>query len=152
MRPITQLTERGGDVALGAESDARGARVRRIVGTTLGLSVSGGIAGAAVGAAFLGILDLAVDGLGGFPYIRGVYGVALSLGAIVGGVWLPILTWAMLRHVSFWRVFTAAAAGTLIGGMVGAMLSHLHPLPTMLSAVGGFVAGLGWLRWKSLRR
>jgi hypothetical protein len=126
-------------------------RLMRVTGATLGLVVGGALAGSAVGIGWLGALALAVDGLGGFPYVWDAFGVAGAVGALFGAIGLPVVTWSFLRHVSFARVVAYSALGTMVGATIGALATHLSPLPAIACAVAGFVSATLWLRIRTPR-
>jgi hypothetical protein len=120
----------------------RNVSVQRATGATVGLMAAGAVAGAAVGTASLGLLSLGAHGLADWS----MFSLAASLGAICGGVGLPLVTWAFLRHVAFGRVVLAAGIGTVCVGLVATMLSGIDPMVGLCAPVVGFFAGTAWLR------
>jgi hypothetical protein len=123
--------------------------VQRATGATAGLVVAGVISGATVGAIYLSILIVLLDGFRGYLHGWGAYGLALGLGAAWGGVGLPLVTWLYLRHIAFWRVVLAAAIGTILFGVVGTLASRVDPRAGLVAPVIGFVVGTLWLRFRS---
>lgn len=126
--------------------------VQRVAGATAGLVVSGGIAGGVVGASLLGVLGLVVDGVGGFPHLWEMYALAAVVGAGLGGIGLPLVTWAFLRHVAFGRVLAHTAIGTAVGGTIGLLSSGLNPATAVFGALSGFVAAAVLLRFRNPKR
>ena len=124
----------------------------RITGVTAGLLLAGSITGALLAAGVLGIVGLVVDGPGGFPHIWEAYGLAGAVGALVGGVGLPLVTWGFLRHVALGRVVLETALGTMMGGVVGLLASHLRPLPAAGGALAGFLLAAVQLRLRRPHR
>jgi hypothetical protein len=124
------------------------ARVARVTGATFGLAAGGALAGSVVGVGWLAALGLAVDGPGGFPYVWDAFVVAASVGAVLGGIGLPTVTWGYLRHVAFGRVVAYGATGTVVGGTVGALASRLGVFPAIAGAVVGFICSTLLLRWR----
>lgn len=121
-------------------------RLARIARATVGLVVGGAISGSVVGVAWLGALALAVDGAGGFPYFWGAFTLAGIVGAALGAVVFPAVTWGFLRHVAFTRVVAYGAAGTVVGGTIGALATGLSPSTAVVGAIAGFLAATIVLR------
>ena len=116
---------------------------------TLGFLLGGAITGAVIGAGLLAVLGLVVDGPGGFPPVWDAYEVAAIVGAIIGGLALPLVAWSLLRHVPLWHVFAETSVGTIIGGSVGLLASGLNATIAVMSAFGGFVLAAGIMRFRN---
>jgi hypothetical protein len=93
-------------------------RPARILAVTLGLSVAGAVFGAVAGAVALVIslvltrqFDLLADPV--------LYGVAGTLGAILGAVCAPLAGWLLLRYVPLGRAFAGLTIGAVVGGVIG---------------------------------
>jgi hypothetical protein len=66
-------------------------------------------------------------------------GICAIVGGIVGAISSPIVAWGLLRHVPLGKAIAWGAIGTVLGGVIGEMVS-----PTSLhgaSTVPGVIAG-----------
>jgi hypothetical protein len=129
---------------------SKGASPLRILAVTGGLCLAGGLVGALVGLALVGIYGLVADGPGGLPFGFG-YVLAAVLGAGFGGVLVPVSAWTLLRRVSFGRVFAVTALGTAAGCFAGLLASSLNPFIGMFGGVAGYCAAAAYLYWRSRR-
>jgi hypothetical protein len=120
--------------------------VKRVFGATAGLALSGGIVGGVLGAGLLGLLGILLPDPGSFPHVWQVYALAAEVGAIVGSVGLPLVTWTLLRRVAFGRVLLGTALGTAMGGTAGLLASHIDPTRAVQGAIAGFCAAAITLR------
>jgi hypothetical protein len=124
------------------------ARAPRAAGVTVGLMIAGAIVGGILGAGLLAAVGLLVDGPGGFPYVWDAFVLAALVGARLGAIGLPVLTWGLLRRVSLGRILAYTASGTVLGSAAGLLGSHVDPFLAVAGASVGFgAAGVGlWLR------
>jgi len=84
---------------------------------TVGLLVAGAVAGAlAADAALLIAVGLSERALG-IP--RDTLGFVAAVGALFGGVLLPITAWLFLRRVPLGLALLGTVIGTVIGGSLG---------------------------------
>jgi len=124
----------------------------RILLVTVGLAVTGGVAGAVCGV--LALLPLLISQWMWassdvrFATFRDVAPWAASAGAVLGAVCGPLLAWSLLRHVSLWRVILWATAGTVMGSFAGWAVAKNPILPgveaILLGAlIGMILAGVG---------
>jgi hypothetical protein len=92
-------------------------RPLRIAAVTAGLLAGGALAGAVAAAVALAVA-LAVTGeardLGAGPLL-----FAATLGALFGGVLLPVTAWLFLRRVPIGLAVLGTVVGTIVGGVVG---------------------------------
>ena len=93
----------------------------RIAAVTGGLLVAGAIAGAiAADVAFL--IAVAVDGSGSELIALDPLLFVGALGALLGGVLLPITAWLFLRRVPLGLAVLGTLLGTVVGGALGWIL------------------------------
>jgi len=87
----------------------------RVVGVTLGLVGAGAVLGALAGGVSLGFSLAITD-----PQLS-AEGLAFGafLGAPLGAVTAPVLSWLLLRRVPLGRMFAGLVAGTIFGGIIG---------------------------------
>lgn len=92
-------------------------RVLRMLLITLGLACAGAVFGGIAGGAGLAIALFFEPRwyLRSFDY----YEFAASVGAVLGMVGAPAVTWIMLRHVPFGRLFTLLTLGTTVAAVFG---------------------------------
>ena len=118
-------------------------RLRRILAVTAGLSITGFILGAALGALLFGAASMIAAGFApdlALPVLR----AALGCG-ILGLVLAPLAAWTLMRHVPLWRALGETALGTALGGIAGYLVppdSWPFPfpfVPPLLFALLGFV-------------
>ena len=118
-------------------------RLRRILAVTAGLSVTGFVLGAVLGALLFGAAAALAAGARSdleFPVI----GAALRFG-LLGLVLAPLAAWTLMRHVPLWRALGETALGTALGGIAGYLVpAHSWPFPSpfappLLLALLGFV-------------
>lgn len=89
---------------------------------TLGLSATGAVVGAALGALAL-LTMLLAGGVGNdIDAWGGPLGVAAALGAMLGALLAPIAAWTLMRHVPLWRAIAETALGTVLGVGAGYLL------------------------------
>ncbi len=113
----------------------------RVVLVTLGLALTGAVFGAIAGALGLAVA-LLLDPSSGLSGSLAYCEFAACVGALLGAVSAPTVTWVMLPSVPLGRLFSCLTAGTIAGGVFGWFaFSSLHVIwgPT-LSAFAGFMA------------
>ena len=101
----------------GTQLAVRSAPLRALT-ITLGLACTGAVFGGLSGALVLAlalILDPFHAQFGSFDY----YELAASIGALLGAVSAPTVTWVMLPRVPFGRLFSLLTVGTIAGGVFG---------------------------------
>jgi hypothetical protein len=113
----------------------------RVIGATLGLSVTGAVLGGVAGAVALGIGLLFKAGLETFSHLS-VLLIPGAIGAALGSVCAPLAGWLLLRRVPLGRAFAGLVVGTVLGGLAGWFFPVtfnilLQPIAT---AAAGFVA------------
>lgn len=116
-------------------------RPSRVIGVTLGLSVTGAVLGGVAGVVALGIGLLVKAGLATFSHLS-VLLIPGVIGAALGSVCAPLAGWLLLRRVPLGRAFAGLVAGTVLGGLAGWFSPWtfgllLQPIAT---AAAGFVA------------
>ena len=129
---------------------SRSGSLRRAVGASVGLLVAGAAVGAALAVAVLAVWARVVDGRGRFPYLWEAFPLAGIIGAVLGGVLLPVAAWTILRHVSFGRIVAETTVGTLLGAMV-AIVGGGDPLDVPAGALAGFLLAALQLRLRRPR-
>lgn len=92
--------------------------VRRVVAVTAGLMGAGMVCGAAAGGAAVALVMFLT---GGFDFIieGSVFGAII--GAALGTVAAPLLSWLLLRRVPLGRMFLVCSLATVLGGVVGGL-------------------------------
>jgi hypothetical protein len=108
--------------------------------------IVGALAGAVFGLVSLAVVGLLVDGLGGFPVVWDAYTFVAVVGAAVGAISLPVVSWWIVRHVPLERVVAETGLATVIGSIAGSLVSHLNPVVGLASAFLGFCLGATQLR------
>lgn len=127
-------------------------RVQRAIGASLGLVVFGALAGAGVGVGVLAVWGLLADGIGGFPYVWFAFEFAAAVGALLGGILLPFVTWAVLPHVAFYRIIAEASLGTAVGAALAIVTTGAaNPLTAASGGALGFLASIAQLRLRHPR-
>jgi hypothetical protein len=101
-------------------------RRSRVLVVSLGLVVSGGLAGALAGAV-VGFLTF-VAGNGPNDTIDPTFGAyfGAALGAQLGAVLFPLAGWLLMRRVAHGRARLGTAVGTIVGGVIGWFLPFSH--------------------------
>ncbi|HEV2672254.1 MAG TPA: hypothetical protein VGU74_14270, partial [Gemmatimonadales bacterium] len=90
-------------------------RAGRIIAVTIGLVAAGILFGAiAGGAAFV-----AVGLIGGERMSVEAFEFGALVGAPLGAVTAPMLSWLLLRHAPLGKMFLVCCVGTAIGGIGG---------------------------------
>jgi len=87
----------------------------------------------------------------GAPIIAAIpVGVLLgaTFGAACGAVLAPALGFWLFRDIPLWRLYTYSAAGTVIGGLLAALVRT----DFIIGAFGGLAAALGMLRLRARYR
>ena len=108
-------------------------RVQRAVGASIGLLLTGALVGAGVGVGVLAVWGLLADGRGGFPYVWFAFEFAATVGAVLGGILLPLVTWTVLPHVAFGRILVETAVGTVAGAAFAILVAGFaNPLAAVL--------------------
>jgi len=97
-------------------------RLSRAVAVSLGLVVSGGLAGALAGAV-VGYLTIAA-GNGQNTRIDPTFGAlcGVGYGVPLGAMLFPLAGWLLMRRVALGRALLGTAVGTIVGGLVGYFL------------------------------
>lgn len=113
----------------------------RVIGVTLGLSLTGAVLGGVAGAVALGIGLLFKAGLETFSHLS-VLLIPGAIGAVLGSVCAPLAGWLLLRRVPLGRAFAGLVVGTVLGGLAGwfSPLTFNVLLQPIASAAAGFVA------------
>jgi hypothetical protein len=93
-------------------------RTTRIVAVTVGLLAAGAVAGAVAADAAL-FLASALDGGGVALNDWEPLLVVAAIGALFGGVLLPITAWLFLRRVPLGLALLGTVVGTIVGGALG---------------------------------
>jgi hypothetical protein len=121
-------------------------RSTRIVAVTAGLLVAGAVAGALAADAALLIAVATTDGFGPMP--ADALAFVAALGALFGGVLLPITAWLFLRRVPLGLALLGTVLGTIAGGALGwiAQLGTNQITGGILGAVIGFACAALLLR------
>jgi hypothetical protein len=95
-------------------------RTFRIFAVTVGLLVAGAIAGALAAVAAVMIAFAAGgEGLGLTGTDAEMLSVVAILGALFGGVLLPVTAWIFLRRVPLGLALLGTVVGTILGGVLG---------------------------------
>lgn len=95
----------------------------------------------------LAVWGLLADGPGGFPYAWFAFEFAAVVGAVLGGMLLPLVTWTVLPHVAFGRILVETAIGTAAGAAITVLVAGFaDPLDLVLGGALGFVASVVQLR------
>jgi hypothetical protein len=119
-------------------------KIRRILAVTLGLTLTGAIVGAAIGAiVLLGWVSATRSPGSPFP-VAELLGIGAIFGAYIGAVIAPIAAWTLLRRVPLGRAIAGAAIGTAIGAVVGGLIAPIGPI---IGGIAGFVGGALYLRF-----
>lgn len=127
-------------------------RVRRASAVSLGLLVTGAVTGAAVGVGVLEVWGVLADGPGGFPYVWFAFEFAAVAGALLGGVLLPLISWTVLRHVSFGRILGETSVGTVIGAALAILSDGMgNPFVAVAGGLLGFAASVVRMRLRHPR-
>jgi hypothetical protein len=118
-------------------------RLRRILAVTAGLSLTGFVLGAVLGALLFGAASVVAAGVR--PNLAlPVLSAALGCG-VLGLVLAPLAAWTLMRHVPLWRALGETALGTALGGIAGYLVpSASWPIPfpftpPLVFALVGFV-------------
>ena len=128
-------------------------QVPRAVGASAGLAVAGALVGAVLGVGVLAVWGLLLDGPGGFPYVWFAFEFAAVVGALLGGLLLPLVTWTVLPHVAVGRILAERGAGTAAGAAIAILIGDGgNPLVVALGGVLGFVATVVQLKVRQRRR
>ena len=117
------------------------------MGASIGLLLTGALIGAGVGVGVLAVWGLLADGPGGFPYVWFAFEFAATVGAVLGGILLPLVTWTVLPHVAFGRILVETAVGTVAGAAFAILVEGFaNPLAAVLGGGVGFLASVVQLR------
>ena len=114
-------------------------RPLRIAAVTGGMLLVGALAGA-VAAALALLVAIALTHPPFHLAVWGVLALAGMIGAVYGGVLLPVTAWILLRRVPIGLALLGLVLGTVIGGVLG-WVSHLG---RDLSTGGVYGAMLGF--------
>jgi len=127
-------------------------QVRRAVGASIGLVATGVVVGAGIGVGVLAVWGLLADGPGGFPYVWFAFEFAARVGAVLGGMFLSLVTWTVLPHVALGRILAEATLGTALGAALAILAAGAaNPLVAVLGGGLGFVASVVQLRFRRRR-
>ena len=130
----------------------------RILLVTLYLSLTGAFAGALCG--MLALIPLFVNRFlrPGFDHEYATFfdlaPYAAAVGAIIGVICGPLVSWLLLRDVPLWRVILWAAAGTVLGSFAGSALVFAFWLAwpaIIVGAVSGLIIAGAVLRARTRR-
>jgi len=131
----------------------------RVMTVTGGLLLAGGIVGGLVGGGLLGIFATIARITGaetGLPPLR-VFGIAAGAGAIIGAVTGPPLAWLLLRRVPIGKALLHTAVGSVIGGLLGGVLTFTgitgrNAFPWFFATVFAGYVGAALRLWLISRR
>ena len=112
----------------------------RYVILTAALALTGGLVGAALGAI---LWIVALGPLQALLLPEGLW-LAVSFGAIIGGILTPVTGWLLLRDVPLGLAVGGTALGTVAGAVAGLMLGGWGG--SAMFAVAGFFAAALLLR------
>jgi len=102
-------------------------------GLTLVGALMGAIAGMSAAAIVVTVMD-GFDGIGGpLLFVSAVFGAALGM------VLAPLSAFTFLRHVPLWRLFAEVTAGTIVAGVLTALV-NFNPTLVLCAGVLGFLA------------
>ena len=121
---------------------------------TIGLSIAGAVCGAGAGVialAVAAVFSRDVLLLGGF---RGLAGIPLVIGSVLGAICAPLAGWLGLRHVPLGSMFLGLSLGTILGGVTGWFAPQFGNVlvQPVVAAAGGFLAAAVALRLWFRRR
>jgi hypothetical protein len=71
-----------------------------------------------------------------------------TFGAACGAILAPALGFSLFRDIPLWRLYTYSAAGTVLGGLLAALVRT----DWIVGAFGGLAAALGLLRLRARYR
>jgi hypothetical protein len=71
-----------------------------------------------------------------------------TFGAACGAILAPALGFSLFRDIPLWRLYTYSAAGTVLGGLLAALVRT----DFIVGAFGGLAAALGLLRLRARYR
>jgi hypothetical protein len=125
-------------------------RTTRIVAVTVGLLAAGALAGALAADAAL-LLASAVDGSGLALTNWEPLLVVAGIGALFGGVLLPITAWLFLRRVPLGLALLGTVVGTIVGGALGwiVRLGSNEIQGGIMGAFAGFAVAALFLRLRA---
>ena len=115
-------------------------QVGRVASVIAGLIAAGAVVGAAAGVITGAIIVALWDGPLGIFSAGEVYSFAASVGGTCGALLAPVASFAFMRHVPLWRLFTETAIGTVIGGVIGLTLLNVGFGQVLGLATAGFLA------------
>ena len=142
-----------GSIQASTHFDVPLTRVQRAVSASVGLLVTGALLGAGVGVGVLEVWGLMVDGPGGFPYVWFAFEYAAEVGAVLGGVLLPLVTWTILPNVAFGRIFVETTIGTAAGAALAILDGGLaNPFVAVLGGAIGFLVTVIQLKLRRPRQ
>jgi hypothetical protein len=120
--------------------ESRAISVRRVAGVAVGLMVSGGVMGAALSAALLGLFGSIAARATSFAWSAQAFLTTGGLGAALGAVAAPLAAFTVLRRVPI----GVAVAGTVLGAALGASAGYAFGVaPNQLGvSLGAGAAGL----------
>jgi len=119
-------------------------RLSRIVAVTAGLAIFGIAGGAALGA-LLGLALASIPTVGEFvspPLEQFLAGGAIC-GALVGGLFVPIMVWTRLRAVPLGRVVRGIGSAVVVGAAIAWIV---QPVWAPVGVLVGFLFGVRRLR------
>jgi len=135
------------EITLPTEVHAR-IDVARAAGVTIGLGVTGAIAGAPLGTLLFAVMGLAEDGYDCYSYMPDVVLAGVIIGGGLGALVLPFSAWTLPR-APVGHILSATAAGTVVGTLAGALLMGLDALGPLLGAIIGFGSATSWLGFRT---
>lgn len=132
----------------------------RVALVTLGLMVTGFVAGVLVGTLMLVAISLSYGELLPWSSVALVFMLSTIIGGPIGAIATPLVAWLALRRIPIGRAILIAAAGTWLGGVLTARAVSLFGkafiesagVVAVLGALIGFFAAAAWLRFGTRRR
>jgi len=109
------------------------------------VAAGGAAFGALSGFTLLATLIIVVPGA---PMIAAIPAGVLfgaTFGAACGALLAPALGFWLFRDIPLWRLYTYSAAGTVLGGLLAALVG----MGPIIGAFGGLAAALGLLRLRA---
>ena len=118
--------------------------MNRILIVTVGLAITGAVAGALLAIGAVTILGGVREGLSSVLDSTVLWPAAASVGATIGAMLGPSLTWLFLRHVPLGSAIRHTLAGAAMGILVGFWMGPIGSLglawPVAIGPIGAIVA------------
>lgn len=122
----------------------------RVLTVTAALAAAGAVIGGVLGALLIAVWETVTVGLqslGDWP----AYGWGGLVGASVGAVLAPLVSWTLLRRVPLGRAILETAIGTVLGSVAALLVSRFNPTWGLYGAGAGLVLAAIRL-WFAARR